>query len=254
MELLFNKGVLIASFFVLMFVLERVFSATPAFGSRTRIGRNLGLAAINILLSPIIVIPLTAWFASHAFHWRPVAWHGALGLMMDLLLLDLWIYWWHRANHVVPFLWRWHEVHHLDETLDTTSALRFHFGEVALSACVRGLVILVLAVPLSSVVVFEALVAIAAVFHHSNLRLPRRFEALLSGGIVTPSIHWVHHHAVREDTDSNYGTVLSVWDVVFRSRSRTQRSIAMPIGVEGRRDATLPQLIVRPLAADKASD
>ena len=55
-------------------------------------------------------------------------------LPLDILLLDLWIYWWHRANHEWPFLWRFHEVHHRDRHLDATTALRFHFGEVALSA------------------------------------------------------------------------------------------------------------------------
>ena len=76
---------------------------------------------------------------------------------LDLLLLDCWIYWWHRINHRLPLLWRFHEVHHLDEMLDTTSALRFHFGEVVLSSFVRAGLIFMLAMPLASVVVFEVL-------------------------------------------------------------------------------------------------
>jgi sterol desaturase/sphingolipid hydroxylase (fatty acid hydroxylase superfamily) len=63
---------------------------------------------------------------------------------------------------------------------------------------------------------------------------------------VTPSLHWVHHHAVRSDTDSNYATVLSIWDVVFASRSKTQRTPKMPIGVEGRREKGIYDLIMRP--------
>ena len=166
--------------------------------------------------------------------------------MADLVLLDFWIYWWHRANHELPWLWRFHQVHHLDELLDTTSAVRFHFGEVLLSALARGGAIILLAVPLTSVLLFEALLLIGTLFHHSDARLPPRLEAALARVIITPSIHWVHHHAVRADTDSNYGTIFSFWDPLFRSKSRTRRFLTMPIGVEGRRERPLLRLLVTP--------
>ena len=83
-------------------------------------------------------------------------------------------------------------------------------------------------------------------FHHSNLRLPSWLERLLSLIMVTPSIHWVHHHAIRTDTDSNYSTLLSVWDRLFGSRIPTVRSPDMPIGVEGGRDRTIAALVTRP--------
>ena len=126
-------------------------------------------------------------------------------------------------------------MHHLDRFLDSTSALRFHFGEVFLSALARALVIVAFAVPFATVVVFEALILLAAIFHHSNLRLPRRHsEAAGARLIITPAIHWVHHHARRRDTDSNYGTIFSFWDPLFGSRSPTPRDPDMEIGVEGR--------------------
>jgi len=162
------------------------------------------------------------------------------------VLLDFLIFWWHRANHELPLLWRFHVVHHLDRTLDTTSAVRFHFGEVLLSAVARAAAIVVLAFPLASVLVFETLLLAAAIFHHSNLRLPPRLEAALSRLVITPSIHWVHHRPVRADTDSNYGTVLSVWDRLFATRSPTRRRPDQPIGVEGQAELTLPALLLRP--------
>src|SRR5262249_7199489 len=149
----------------------------------------------------------------------------------DLLLLDFLIYWWHRANHRVPFLWRFHEVHHLDRFLDVTSGVRFHFGEVILSALARAGVIALFAIPLSSVLSFEALLLVATGFHHSDLKLPPSLERALSWIVVTPSIHWVHHHRVRSDTDSNYSTILSLWDRLFASRSQTRRTPEMEIGV-----------------------
>jgi sterol desaturase/sphingolipid hydroxylase (fatty acid hydroxylase superfamily) len=232
--------------FVVLFVLERMFPARQWLGGLARVCKNLVLGVFNFAAGPLIVIPVTAFAASHALDWRPEIWAGWTGLALDIVLLDLWIYVWHRINHEVPFLWRFHEVHHLDEMLDTTSALRFHFGEVVLSSLVRAGVIFLLAVPLSSVVVIEILLLLAALFQHSNLKLPPAFERGLSLIVVTPSIHWVHHHAKRADTDSNYATVFSFWDHLFGSRSPTQRYKEMVIGVEQRSEKSLLGLILKP--------
>ena len=167
-------------------------------------------------------------------------------VIVDIIILDFLIYWWHRCNHVVPFLWRFHQVHHLDEFLDVTSAVRVHFGEVLLSACFRAVVILALDMPLASVLAFEAAVLLAAAFQHSNLSLHKGREEEIASILITPSIHWVHHHAVRSDTDSNYGTIFSFWDGMFGSRSPTPRSLEMKIGVEARSDIGLLGLLLRP--------
>ena len=108
------------------------------------------------------------------------------------------------------------------------------------------MVIIALDIPLVTVLVFETLVLISSVFHHSNVKLPQGVERALARVIVTPSIHWVHHHAIRRDTDSNYATVLSIWDLVFGSRSATRRTPDMPIGTEGRREKPLLGLLGRP--------
>jgi sterol desaturase/sphingolipid hydroxylase (fatty acid hydroxylase superfamily) len=241
------KGAAVLGALGLFLVLERLFPLARAIGGLRRVGRNLSLAVLNAGLSWLIVVPLSAAAAQWALDWRPEWWSGWTGLLADLLILDLWIYWWHRANHELPVLWRFHEVHHLDEFLDASSALRFHFGEVLLSALVRAAVIFLLDVPLASVLVFETLVAVNTIFHHSNVRLPGWAERPLSRLVVTPSIHWVHHHAIRADTDSNYASLLSVWDLVFGTCSPTRRTPEMKIGVEGRGDLALPGLAVRPL-------
>ena len=244
--LLTYKGAIVLGTLALLLVGERLFPVATVIGGVKRVARNLSLAGLNAILSWAVVVPLSAFAASYALDWRPEWWSGWPGLLLDLLILDCWIYWWHRANHEWHVLWRFHEVHHLDEFLDASSALRFHFGEVLLSSLVRAGVILLLGVPLISVVVFETLLALSAMFHHSNLRLPPRLEKALSYLIVTPSIHWVHHHAIRRDTDSNYSALLSVWDRLFRSRSSTVRTPEMKIGTEGRRERSLPGLIARP--------
>lgn len=244
--LLAYKALFVVGALVLLLALDRIYPVARVVGGLKRVAKNLSLAGVNAILSGLIVVPLSALAASHALDWRPDWWSGGVGLVLDLLLLDCWIYWWHRLNHEWHLLWRFHEVHHLDEFLDASSALRFHFGEVLLSSAVRAGVILVLGVPLLSVVLFETLLSLVTMFHHSNVRLPPRLERALSFLIVTPSIHWVHHHALRRDTDSNYSALLSVWDHLFRSRSATVRTPDMAVGTEGLKDRSLSGLIVRP--------
>ena len=253
------KSAAAAAVFALFFLGERLYPAAPepaetgppagpaaGWGRWRRVLRNLAFWMLNLGLSLAIVLPLTEWSARVAPAWRPAWWSGWEGLALDLLLLDFLIYWWHRANHRVPLLWRFHAVHHLDRFLDSTSALRFHFGEVAISALARALVILAVGFPLFSVLLFETLLLAATIFHHSNLRLPAGFERALSWIVVTPSIHWLHHHRVRRDTDSNYATVLSLWDRLFGSRNRGRRRPDMPIGVEGEEEETAVRLLLRP--------
>lgn len=245
-QLLQHKGVLILAWIAVLFAAERWLPAAPRRGGWTRVIRNGVLWIMYSALSPLIVIPVSLWAASHALGWRPDWLSGGPGLIADILVLDMLIYWWHRLNHEIPFLWRFHEVHHLDEFLDVSSAVRFHFGEVLLSAGARAVVIILLGIPFTSVIIFETLVILSALFHHSNLRLGEKLEAALARVIVTPSIHWIHHHAIRADTDSNYATIFSWWDLVFRSRSATKRTLEMKIGVENRSDEEVLPLIVLP--------
>ncbi|MEM8771011.1 MAG: sterol desaturase family protein [Pseudomonadota bacterium] len=242
--------------FLVLFTAERL-APSVSHKQTGRLIRNAGLWLIILFASPLIIAPLTA-IGANAIVWeRPDSLKagsvGALILIVDLVLLDLWTYGLHRAYHRIPVMWRLHEVHHRDEHLDTTSALRFHLGEVTLSALLRLAPIALLAIPLSTVIIFEALLLCAALFHHSNIRLPASIEKALSRVIVTPSIHWIHHHAIRSDTDSNYASILSLWDLIFRSRSQTQRYEAMKIGVEDRMDVSLHKLLILPFKSTETS-
>jgi len=252
-EILAIKVAFLAGWAGLLLIAERMAPAAalpdaangPA--GRRRIGRNLGLFLINSALSPLFVLPVTVFAALHAPDWRPGWWAGAWGLLADILLLDLFLYAWHRANHRIGFLWRFHQVHHFDRFLDVTSAVRFHAGEVALSALARGAFVFAADMPLSSVLIFEIVVLTCSLFHHSNGKLPQSMEKALSFLIVTPGWHWLHHHAVRRDTDSNYATLLPLWDRIFGSANPGWRDPTMPIGLEGEPlDPSLWVLLLKP--------
>jgi len=252
-ELMVYKSVIVACLLLGLFIAERYSPSVivpESVKSNNRITKNLSLWLCNSLLSPLIVLPITLYAVNLGVNWRSGAFGGWFdswnGLLIDIVILDLWIYWWHRANHRLPILWRFHRVHHLDQWLDVTSAVRFHFGEVFLSALVRSVVILCLGIPLVSVIIFEGLILINAGFHHSNIRLPVKLERVMSCVVITPSIHWVHHHAIQLDTDSNYGTIFSFWDRVFGSKSKNNRTLDMIIGLDERSDKSFTQLMLEP--------
>ena len=213
-----------------------------------RLGRNLGLFGLNALLSPALVLPVTAWAAARSIGLRPAALSGWAGLAFDVLLLDLWLYAWHRASHVWPPLWRFHEVHHLDETLDATTGVRFHPGEVALSALARTVPILALGIPFASVAAYEALLLAAVTFHHSDARLPTaarpparprdRHPRPALGPPPRPPRRYRQQLRQR----------LRLLGPPLPLRSPTARSPAMRLGVEGRRDRPLTRLLLRPFA------
>ena len=248
MDLAATKTLWLLAWFVLLFLAERLWTASRAPMDRMRLAKNIGFWAPAFIVSPLFVIPLAVW-ADDALLWtRPQMLTGFMGVAVSLVVLDLWTYGVHRAYHEVPAMWRLHAPHHLDERLDTTSALRFHVGEIALSAVLRLIPIFAFSIPLAHVVIFETLLSASSYFHHSNTKLPPRLERILSKVIVTPAIHWVHHHADHGDTNSNYAAVFSGWDRWFGTRSATIRTPEMKIGVEGVEDKTLLGLFLSPFA------
>lgn len=246
------KAAVLLGWFATVFLLERLVAAAARPLASGRVVRNLSLWVLVMILSPLLVLPIAYWASEHALWSRPDA-PIALWLATDLLVLDLFTYLLHIAYHRVPAMWRLHQPHHLDRFLDSTSALRFHFGEVLLSAIFRAPLVIAFAIPFAHVVVFELILTAVSIFHHSNIRLPSWLEYALSRVMVTPSIHWVHHHRRWEDTNSNYGGVLSIWDRIFRTKSATQRSPDMEIGTPGVDEKTLIGLLLAPLTGSKNS-
>jgi sterol desaturase/sphingolipid hydroxylase (fatty acid hydroxylase superfamily) len=187
--------------------------------------RNLGVALLNTAVMGLAfgaVTALVAGWAARSGHGllRALDLPGPVGLALALVLLDGWSYLWHRANHAVPFLWRFHRTHHSDRHMDVTTATRFHVGEHVGSATLRLGLIPLLGVELWHVVAYEALVVAVTQFHHADVSLGR-WDRWLRLVVVTPDMHKVHHSDRRPETDSNFSTVLSVWDRLagtFRTR------------------------------------
>lgn len=175
----------------------------------------------------------------------PTAVRGVAGF----LLMDLTFYYWHRVNHMVPLLWRFHNVHHIDPDLDASTSFRFHFVEVGYSTAFRVLQVLLIGLTPLTYAVYEVVFQWGTVLHHSNVRLPIRLERLLNIVIVTPRMHGIHHSTVKEETNSNYSVVFRWWDWLHGSLRLAVPQAEITIGVPGYlqpRDNTLGNLLVMP--------
>jgi len=150
-----------------------------------------------------------------------------------VLLLDYTLYWWHYLTHRVPLLWRFHQVHHIDQEMDATTALRFHFGEIAISVGYRAAQIVAIGASPMTVAVWQVFVFLNILFHHSNVRLPVASERILARFIMTPRLHGIHHSIAPEEVNSNWSSGLTVWDWLHSTlRTETPQS-TLTLGVSG---------------------
>src|SRR5689334_1719677 len=136
---------------------------------------------------------------------------------LAVVLMDYTLYVWHVLTHKVDLLWRFHLVHHVDLDLDASTALRFHFGELVLSAPWRAGQILAIGVSPLALSIWQTMLFVSILFHHSNVRLPIETERWLNRLIVTPRMHGIHHSIMREETNSNWSSGFTIWDRLHRT-------------------------------------
>jgi sterol desaturase/sphingolipid hydroxylase (fatty acid hydroxylase superfamily) len=173
--------------------------------------------AVNFLLAFILLLA-TNWTEAHHFgvlNWLPKM-NAVIFMLIGLLLLDfIAAYFVHWLQHKIPFLWRFHLIHHSDTWIDTTSANRHHPGESVLRFAFTCLAVLITGCPLWLAFLYQSLSLIASQFEHANITLPKKLDQFLGLFLVTPNMHKVHHHYVLPYTDSNYGNLFSFWDRIF---------------------------------------
>jgi sterol desaturase/sphingolipid hydroxylase (fatty acid hydroxylase superfamily) len=217
---------------------------------------NLALVAIDTLFVRLVV-PLGAaaaalWAGRHEVGLLTVLpWPALLEAALAFLALDCLIYWQHRLFHQIPLFWRLHRMHHSDLEFDTTTGVRFHPVEIAVSMLIKIAAVIALGAPVLAVIAFEVALNATSLFNHTNLALPLGLDRVLRRVMVTPDMHRVHHSTHRHEHDSNYGFNLSWWDHLFRSYTDQpgEGHAAMVIGLTQFRDAAeqrLWPLLVQP--------
>jgi sterol desaturase/sphingolipid hydroxylase (fatty acid hydroxylase superfamily) len=222
---------------LLLFLAERRWPLRrPRAALLARLAVNLLVAAIALAVAAATVRPLVLRALGLAaqervglFAWLP--WPPPLEAGLAFLLLDMSFYWWHRVNHRVPLLWRFHNVHHFDPDLDVSTALRFHFVEIALSAVFRVAQVVLLGLGPAVYWTYELCFQANTLFHHSNVRLPIGLERVLNRVMVTPRMHGIHHSQVEAEAMSNYGVLLPWWDRLHRTLRLNVPQRAIDIGV-----------------------
>lgn len=221
-----GKLVVFVAGLLLFWLIEALAPARPWQRSRWhRIGFHGGIAVFNAFTVRLLAyVPFLLWLVYlEEQGWGLSRWLGLVGwaeIVISIIVLDGFDYFWHRANHRLKFLWRFHKAHHSDTEMDITTALRFHPGELLISAFAKALWVLVWGPTAVAWFLFEALVSLCAQFHHSNIDFPDSVEHRLSKIIVTPRFHAAHHAVDRRFGDQNFSTIFSVWDRLFGSYAR----------------------------------
>lgn len=133
--------------------------------------------------------------------------------MLSFILLDLLLYLWHRTCHSFDALWLFHRVHHNDSYLNTSTAFRIHVLELLITNILKAAYIVLLGVDPMIVLVNETIITLFIMFHHTNISF--KGEKWLGRVFIVPYLHRAHHSTERNEHDSNYGAVLSIWDQLF---------------------------------------
>jgi sterol desaturase/sphingolipid hydroxylase (fatty acid hydroxylase superfamily) len=213
----------------------------PTQAQNARDVRNLVIAAIAgatvRLLENTTVAPLADYAARR--RWGLLNRLGLprwLRLPLGVALMDYTLYLWHVLNHKVPFLWRFHLAHHADLDLSATTALRFHFGELALSVPWRALQVLAIGVNGHELKLWQQATLLSILFHHSNLRLAPAVDRAIAALVMTPRLHGIHHSARQGETNANWSSGLTVWDRLHGTLKTGVPQPAITIGVPAYRD------------------
>jgi sterol desaturase/sphingolipid hydroxylase (fatty acid hydroxylase superfamily) len=155
---------------------------------------------------------------------------------LAVLGMDYTIYIWHVLTHKIPFLWRFHLVHHVDLDLDSTTAMRFHAVDMMISIPWRAAQVALLGTSRRALSVWRGFFFASIVFHHSNMRLPHPLERGLAAVVTTPRMHGIHHSAVHDHTDSNWSSGLSIWDHLHRTFRLNVPQRQIRVGLPGYRE------------------
>jgi sterol desaturase/sphingolipid hydroxylase (fatty acid hydroxylase superfamily) len=182
-------------------------------------------------VKPLVTFDLT--MLGVGMHWLP---HLGLNITLALIpafLFDLCYYWFHRMQHAVPLLWRWHSVHHAIEELNATNC-HHHWSEGLLRVpmIVAPLMLLVeLRVP-EIFILSIMLAAWGQVVHVTNAI----DFGVLRTVFVSPRFHRVHHSLDAAHFDRNFAGMFPVIDVVFRTAHFPKAHESIKTGLAGQRE------------------
>jgi sterol desaturase/sphingolipid hydroxylase (fatty acid hydroxylase superfamily) len=234
------------SIFTLMALWEMVAPRRPLTTPKLqRWVSNLTIVFVNTLMVRLLFSTTAVGFAvivaQNGWGVLPLlGWPNWLVGIASVVALDFILYLQHVMFHAVPFLWRFHMMHHADLDVDVTTGARFHPGEIVVSAIIKWAAVALLGAPPRAVLAFEVLLNVTSMFNHGNVRMPRGLDRVLRWAVVTPDMHRIHHSVDPRETNRNFGFNLSWWDLLLGTY-RVQPALGhegMVLGLEQFRDPT----------------
>jgi sterol desaturase/sphingolipid hydroxylase (fatty acid hydroxylase superfamily) len=202
-------ALIVLGFGVIMLLVEHV---TPGQHFERVRGWYPRAILLNVVQASVAYLSTATWD-----RWFPglALWHiGGFGLIADALLgyvaITFIYYWWHRARHEIPFLWRWlHQIHHSACRLEVLTSFYKHPVEILINgALTPAILYLLLGLNAESAGLAFLLSGLAELFYHWNVRTPHWLGYL----IQRPESHRVHHQRGRHR--NNYSD-LPLWDMLF---------------------------------------
>lgn len=243
------KLVISAAVFFLLMLLETVF---PLFAERKNRLRHVGRNTAIMLFNNLIVFALLSVATAFVFEWiqrhqlglfNRLPLPAGLRLLFVFILFDLWMYIWHWMNHRSAVLWRFHSMHHSDTDMDASTAFRFHPGEIVISTILRWGVFSLLGMTIVDLLLYETILMPLILFVHSNFYLNERVDKILRPILITPWMHWVHHSRRYDESNSNFGSIFSWWDRLFKTFRLRSDPTAIQYGLDDRRSPSRQTVI-----------
>jgi len=156
-----------------------------------------------------------------------------LKIIIGVMALDfIGAYFIHWLEHQVKWMWKFHIIHHSDTTVDVTTGLRHHPGEIVFRVSFTILGAFLVGAPVAIIMLYQSLSVLFAHLTHANIQMPEEIDKAFSYIFVTPLMHKVHHHYTRPLTDTNYGNIFAIWDRLFGTFAKVDNTRELTYGID----------------------
>lgn len=190
---------------------------------------NLSIAIINLFFTTVFYLLVNKKYSLGLLNIFAMSVY--LELIVSVIVFDLWMYIWHRVNHKLRFFWIFHRAHHNDINMDSTSAWRFHPVEIILSSIFNIVVLIIIGIKFKYFILYKFLMQPVILFHHSNINLYEKYDSIIRLFIVTPNMHRVHHNRYWKETQTNFSTIFSFWDRLFKTFKKNDNTYNIEYGL-----------------------
>lgn len=260
MEILSSRFFYFITFLIIFVICEFIFPWKKNTFNKKRWMINFSMILLAnlliLIIYPLANIQVAFWAkANHLglFHYLEFN-SSILLLILSILILDLSIYFQHYLFHKIPFFWKFHQIHHSDDSLDISTALRFHPIEIIFSVLYKNIIIIIFGIDPKNIIIFEIILNSMSMFNHSNFLIKRKIERVFRLIIVTPQMHYTHHSILSKKQCTNYGFNFSFWDRIFRSYYLDNAKDNVGLNLSAKTTKNLLNLILLPFKKFKQKD